>query len=137
MPVVNITAQGFEWLKRNVSRTAKRYQALPENEARKEERTIKHWSDMSKRLNSTELEFNKDATAQLIMKRVELRSLQNMTLEQMVVLQSKVLPEYKDRVSRIPEKQEFYQEYVEKAEALYKGLAELLEAINFAISRGR
>ncbi len=135
MPKVNVSTQAYEWLRRKVAKQAKAYQALPENEARKEERVIKHWSDLNKKINYTQPPLGSNMMLELALKRVELRTLQTMTLETMVTIQSKLIPQYQDRMTRIPEKKEFYQEYLNKAGALYQGLSELLNEINKAVAQ--
>lgn len=132
MPKVNLSDQAYLFLKRRVSKKTKAMQSLPENELRKNEREVKHWQDIEKKFNAV---TDVQPVNELIFKRVELRSLQNTVLETMVTLQSKTLPEYQERMAKIPDKKEFYEEYVTKAEALYDGLVVLSNAIQEALIR--
>lgn len=130
MPKVNVSTQAYEYLSRVVSKRATQMLQLPENELRKNEREVKHWQLINKKLNEVQLPLDSNMMLELTFKRVELKSLQVMVLDTMVTLQAKTIPAYQERMEKIPEKKPFYQEYVRKSEALFEGLSELLEGIN-------
>jgi hypothetical protein len=130
MPKINISTQAYEFLRRRVAKKALQMAALPENELRKNDREVKHWDLIDRKLNNSKPSLTSDMMMMIELKRVELKSLQVMVLDTMVALNSKTIPEYQKRMTEIPNKTEFYKGYVDKAEALYMGLAELLQAIN-------
>lgn len=126
MPRVAISTQAFAFLSKRTSKKSRQMESLPENELRKNEREVKHWVDLAKK-------FAQPPVAEMTLKRVELKTIQVMVLDTMVHIQSKAMPEYQERMSKVPDKKAFYQEYVAKLENLYTGLSELLDTIKKAI----
>jgi hypothetical protein len=132
MPTVRITDQAVLFLKQRVAKKARQMLALPENEQIKNEREVKHWQNMDKKFSAIE---DVQSINEIMLKRTELKSIQVTILDTMVHLQSTTIPAYRDRITKVPDKKEFYTEYVTKAEALYEGLADLLNTINKVINK--
>jgi hypothetical protein len=133
MPKIRVTPLTHQWLKSKVDKTFRRFQALPENVARKQEAIIKHWEWIDKKFKAEAKPEPTDGKIVMNLKRVELKSLQNVMLEAIVVLTGKIIPEYESRIEKIPAKAEHYNAYVHKSRQLVQDLNEMLGEIQNAI----
>lgn len=130
MSKLEISSQALQWIQRKVKKQNDALRSLPDNEAKKEARVIKHWAAIEKKVSAPSLKAAANGMVPIDLTRTELKSIHGLALETMVTIVSKVLPEYRERIDKIPDRADFYQGYVTRAEALYKGLADLLDVIN-------
>ncbi len=130
MAKIKVDAQMLSWISKNVARKAQQLDALPEREKEKNKRAIEHACALDIKISGQKLLLKSDNSVTLALNRNDLRFLQSMALDQMVVLNSKTTVAYQERMKKNPDLVAEYQPYLDKAQATYNGLAELMEIIN-------
>lgn len=132
MPLVHLSEQSVRFLTKRIRRKTRELQSLPDNERRKRANEVKHWEHLDRKFSGREGSNTPDGI-NMTLKRVELKSLQVMVLEQITKVQTVLIPAYEDRIDKIPHKAEFYQGYLNKLADLLVGMNEVSIAFQKAM----
>ncbi len=132
MASLKVDVQAYSWLDKNVKSKCDSFSTLKKKELDNSKREIELWHGLHAKVSSQQ-KLDLQSYITLTLNRNELRAIERMVLEQMVLINGKTIPEYQERMNEYPVQNPLLKPYVEKLEALYMGLSDLMENIQGAL----
>lgn len=122
MPTIFLDENELNWLSRNTAKQVDILNSVDPDLTSDREKTL--WAKLADKCNTESLEVK--------LSRHEIKEISAVVRARLMKLQGEVLPAYAQRQREMPEKSNFYQDYINRTKAAVEGLSGLLKKLEKA-----